>query len=286
MNNVQIEIFNAVVETHSFNKAAELLRIEYSKVKYQIDQLEKEFNSEFFLRSEKGCKLTATGEKFYAYSIRLAKEYYEMLSQFNQITSIIIGVDMSCPPDSLITATKEVCAIRKINVQVVDYDADYLMRALENGEIDCIYNYEFQVAKTISVDHVLDDYMVVVLSEKSPLSNKQQIEYADLLKTDIYFKHHDTRGSRKVADVLSSFSNEYRIHYGVSVEKVQTEMDKGKGVMVVPYNFWKHYMNGYECKPFRNKIEIGYYAYTYKKISEFQRIIKDIIDYFNNNYEP
>lgn len=36
MNNVQIEIFNAVVETHSFNKAAELLRIEYSKVKYQM----------------------------------------------------------------------------------------------------------------------------------------------------------------------------------------------------------------------------------------------------------
>ncbi|MBQ7223576.1 MAG: LysR family transcriptional regulator [Erysipelotrichaceae bacterium] len=286
MNNSQIRIFNTIVETNSFNRAAVALGIDYNKVKYQMDQLERELKTVLFLRNHKGCQLTDDGIVFYNYSLQLVEQYYEMLDNIGQLHKISIGIDMSCHPDSLMEATKDICSQKKLECVFVDYDAEYLLAALERGEVDCIFNYEFDVPKIVDSFVLMEDHMVVVMSQKSPLYNKEKIDYSDLLKTKIYFKYHDLRGSRKMTKILESISADYMVYFGISESTVKKAMNDGEGVMIVPYNFWRHYLNGYECRDFLKTIMIPYRIYSYQRKTSLNSIIKSISEHFRNHYKP
>ena len=234
MNDKQLTIFNKIVETGSFNKAAKELNIDFGKVRYQIEQLENEFGCELFFRGIFGCRLTEEGKRFYVYSLKMEEFYLKMKSDFGELKEIRIGVDSTCIPEALVAATNEVCKDLKIKSEFIGYDPDYFLSALEKGMIHCLYNYEFDAPKNIECESVFTDHMIVVLGEKSPLYSKDRIDYSDLLNTDIYFKHSDTRGSGKMARRLNVFSSDYRINYGVVLDSVKASIEAGKGVMIVP----------------------------------------------------
>ncbi len=276
VNSKQIQIFNTLVEEKSFNKTADKLGIDYNKVKYQIDNLEKEFGGVFFIRSQRGCKLTKNGMRFYEYSAKLETEYFKMLRSFTKTSDLKIGVDMGFPPSELINVTQQVCNEKGIETKFVDYDPDYLLPALENGEIDLLFNYEFHVPKTIQCKQVMSDHMVVVISQQSPLFHKEHIALGDMLGVSIYFKHYDIRGSKKMTNILKEHSKDFDVQFGVSINEVKKQLDNGKGIMIVPYCFYQKYMNKYEYKEIDQMISIHYCVYSFYQSVFQDEVINEI----------
>lgn len=65
MYNPQLETFLAVVESGSFNKAAERLYISPPAVIKQINLLEKSLDLQLFVRTHRGLRLTKAGHSLY-----------------------------------------------------------------------------------------------------------------------------------------------------------------------------------------------------------------------------
>ena len=65
MYNPQLETFLAVVESGSFNKAAERLYISPPAVIKQINLLEKSLDLQLFVRTHRGLRLTKAGQSLY-----------------------------------------------------------------------------------------------------------------------------------------------------------------------------------------------------------------------------
>jgi DNA-binding transcriptional LysR family regulator len=265
-----------LAEEKSFNKTSDKLGIDFNKVKYQIEKLEEEFNSTFFIRSPRGCKLTKDGIRFYEYSTKLEADYYKMLRSFTKIRKLKVGVDMGFPPSELIKVTQQVCNEKEIETKFVDYDPDYLLLALENGEIDLIFNYEFQVPKTIQCKEVMLDHMVVVIGKQSPLFPKEKIGLDDMRDVSIYFKHYDIRGSKKMVDILNKHSKDFDVQFGVSIDEVKKQLDNGKGIMIVPYCFYRKYMNKYEYREIDQTISIHYCVYSFYESVFQDEVVNEI----------
>ena len=77
MYNPQLETFICVVESGTFNKAAEKLYISAPAVIKQINSLEKSLNLQLFNRTHRGLLVTPAGESLYKdarYVIQYCKE--------------------------------------------------------------------------------------------------------------------------------------------------------------------------------------------------------------------
>ncbi|MED2711239.1 LysR family transcriptional regulator, partial [Bacillus toyonensis] len=67
MSIIKYEIFESVITTGSFTKAAEKLNMTQSAVSHAISSLEKELGTSLFLRTGRPITLTLHGTKAYEY---------------------------------------------------------------------------------------------------------------------------------------------------------------------------------------------------------------------------
>ena len=66
-----LRFFLALCRTHTFVSAAKELKVTHSTVARRISALEAELQTQLFLRTEKGCQITAAGEALFPYAERL-----------------------------------------------------------------------------------------------------------------------------------------------------------------------------------------------------------------------
>ena len=78
MYNPQLETFICVVDSGSFNKAAEKLYISPPAVIKQMNLLEETLGIQLFIRTHRGLSLTEAGKSFY----RRRQIYHSILSTF------------------------------------------------------------------------------------------------------------------------------------------------------------------------------------------------------------
>ncbi|NMA66378.1 MAG: LysR family transcriptional regulator [Clostridiaceae bacterium] len=95
MYNKQLDTFISIADLGSFSKAAEALYITPSAVIQQINILESNLNTELFIRSNQGVKLTEAGKFFYDEVKNIINNCNDVRNQigfFNNIHSNIINV--------------------------------------------------------------------------------------------------------------------------------------------------------------------------------------------------
>lgn len=108
MYNPQLETFICVVESGSFNKAAEKLYITCPAVIKQINLLENSLNLQLFNRTHRGIIVTEAGESFYKdakYIVQYCKESINRAQNAmnNQEDVIRIGTSLMTPPNIFMT---------------------------------------------------------------------------------------------------------------------------------------------------------------------------------------
>lgn len=128
-----IKIFYEVAIVESTIKAATLLGYDQSNISKRIHKLEKNLGRTLFLRTNKGMKLSADGEKFLVYAKQILAIVSSMEHDFTvDKASIRIGATQT------ITTLYLQAAIMKKSLLVYTISSRALIHELKTGELDCI----------------------------------------------------------------------------------------------------------------------------------------------------
>ncbi|MFT8319210.1 MAG: LysR family transcriptional regulator [Sporolactobacillus sp.] len=71
----QLEAFLEIIDQHSFHLAAEKLYLSQPSVTSRIKSLEKELDTQLFIREGRGFSLTDRGNQFIPYAKRMVRTY-------------------------------------------------------------------------------------------------------------------------------------------------------------------------------------------------------------------
>lgn len=141
----QYKIFNEAASTLSFSKAAKNLFISQSAVSQTIHALEKELNTQLFIRLNKGVTLTKEGmllHKNITEALALITSVENELSHYNELLSgqLNIGAGDSICENYLIDLLKQFHHLYPtIKINVVNGTSIETVEHLKNGTIDLAF---------------------------------------------------------------------------------------------------------------------------------------------------
>lgn len=96
-----LRYFLAVCRTNSFVGAANRLHVTHSTVSRRISSLEEDLDTQLFLRTEKGCQLTAAGEALLPYAEQVETTAMGLMEQVYGRDSQLAGAIRIGAPDGL-----------------------------------------------------------------------------------------------------------------------------------------------------------------------------------------
>ncbi len=203
MEDHKLRVFCAVAETKSFSKASELIHLTQPAVSLQIQAMEELYETRLFDRSGNTINLTPAGEILYRRAKEILALYAEAERNISEITGAIKG-SLSIGASStignyllptIITAFKK--KVPQVNVSLVVNNTKTITEKLNAGEID-IALVEGDVSKQrFSVETLISDEMVVIMSPAHPWSERRNIPAIELTKEPLVLREEGS-GTRQV----------------------------------------------------------------------------------------
>ncbi len=203
MEDHKLRVFCAVAETKSFSKASELIHLTQPAVSLQIQAMEELYETRLFDRSGNTITLTPAGEILYKRAKESLVLYAEAERKISEITGAIKG-SLSIGASStignyllpqIITAFKK--KVPQVNVSLVVNNTKTITEKLNAGEID-IALVEGDVSKQrFSVETLISDEMVVIMSPAHPWAERRNIPAIELTKEPLVLREEGS-GTRQV----------------------------------------------------------------------------------------
>jgi DNA-binding transcriptional LysR family regulator len=78
VNDKDWEIIKILHEERSITRAANRMYLSQPALTYRLDQIEKEMDTQLFMRSTKGVNFTSAGERLVTYAEKMLREYFDM----------------------------------------------------------------------------------------------------------------------------------------------------------------------------------------------------------------
>lgn len=184
----QYKIFNEAASTLSFSKAAKNLFISQSAVSQTIHALEKELNTQLFIRLNKGVTLTKEGmllHKNITEALALITSVENELSHYNELLSgqLNIGAGDSICENYLIDLLKQFHHLYPtIKINVVNGTSIETVEHLKNGTIDLAFiNLPFD-DESLTMKECLTIHDIFISKEKDDhLYSYQEIAKKNLI---------------------------------------------------------------------------------------------------------
>lgn len=225
MNNDALKTFVTLAEVKNFTKTAELLLMSQPSVSLHIKNLEKEFQTQLFLRSPKFLKITPTGEILYDRAKQIITIYeqtkQDILEQHNIIKGELkIGASFTIGeyilPSLLIDLQKD---YPDLELQVIIGNTEEIVQSVRLFQVD-IGLIEGQTnEKELSVHPFLQDELFIISSNDHKLADKNDVTITDLQNqswitrelgsgTGEYLNHVIRSNGLKVKSLLTISSNQ------------------------------------------------------------------------------
>ncbi|HEY4550473.1 MAG TPA: LysR family transcriptional regulator [Bacillus sp. (in: firmicutes)] len=225
MNNDALKTFVTLAEVKNFTKTAELLLMSQPSVSLHIKNLEKEFQTQLFLRSPKFLKITPTGEILYDRAKQIITIYeqtkQDILEQHNIIKGELkIGASFTIGeyilPSLLIDLQKD---YPDLELQVIIGNTEEIVQSVRLFQVD-IGLIEGQTnEKELSVHPFLQDELFIISSNDHKLADKNNVTITDLQNqswitrelgsgTGEYLNHVIRSNGLKVKSLLTISSNQ------------------------------------------------------------------------------
>lgn len=207
------QIFQAVVEEGSFQKAAKALNLTPSAISHAISTAEKELGFPLFDRSKNGVTLTSYGENLKPYILSVLNSdamLQQAVSAFNGIAcgSVKIGAPSSvCTRfiPALITEFSK----RYPGIEILLYQGtlDEIYRWLKTGVIDLGFLSE-SASRDLEITPLYRDELVCITQASFHPKHKSYIEPSEISEQGLI-----CQGELWDADVLSLFQkHEWKLH--------------------------------------------------------------------------
>ncbi len=243
MEDHKLRVFCAVAETKSFSKASELIHLTQPAVSLQIQAMEELYETRLFDRSGNTINLTPAGEILYKRAKEILALYAEAERNISEITgaikgSLSIGASSTIGNyllPSIIAAFKK--KVPQVNASLVVNNTKTITEKLNAGEID-IALVEGDVSKQrFTVETLISDEMVVIMSPAHPWAERRNIPAIELTKEPLVLREEGS-GTRQV--ILKHLEDhgikqdQLRIALIMgSTEAIKGAVEEGVGVSIV-----------------------------------------------------
>jgi len=243
MEDHKLRVFCAVAETKSFSKASELIHLTQPAVSLQIQAMEELYETRLFDRSGNSINLTPAGEILYKRAKEILALYAEAQHNISEITGAIKG-SLSIGASStignyllphIIAAFKK--KVPQVNISLVVSNTKTITERLNAGEID-IALVEGDVSKQrFSVETLLSDELVVIMSPAHPWADRRNVPAIDITKEPIIMREEGS-GTRQI---ILKYLEEHGIKLDQlkialvmgSTEAIKGAVEEGLGVSIV-----------------------------------------------------
>ena len=195
MNLLHMKYAVEIAETNSINKAADKLYVGQSALSRAIKELEASIGVTLFERSAKGMFLTPDGEIFIRYAKNILKQVDEVEEMFSHGSVSKRHFSVSVPRSSYISDAfsefskligkdaeievyyKETNALRTVRNVLQD---DYKLGVIRYAENYDRYYKSMMDEKGLDYELITEFSPVLIMNEKSPLAEKENITSCDL----------------------------------------------------------------------------------------------------------
>jgi len=243
MEDHKLRVFCAVAETKSFSKASEVIHLTQPAVSLQIQAMEELYETRLFDRSGNSINLTPAGEILYKRAKEILALYAEAQHNISEITGAIKG-SLSIGASStignyllphIIAAFKK--KVPQVNISLVVSNTKTITERLNAGEID-IALVEGDVSKQrFSVETLLSDELVVIMSPAHPWADRRNVPAIDITKEPIIMREEGS-GTRQI---ILKYLEEHGIKLDQlkialvmgSTEAIKGAVEEGLGVSIV-----------------------------------------------------
>lgn len=260
----QIEYFLTIKKFEGFSKAAHELCISQSSLSKQIKALEKELNTVLFERNSRITKLTPAGEEFAIYSEKFLNDYYNIMDKMKKHSlaaesSLNIGTIAVISQYGL---TSTIASFKSkypnINLNIHEDENHAIVNMLDRSEIDFAIVRDYNLNnENFDISLLANDELVVVTSDKHPLSKRKYISLSDLQNEDFIICTK--------SGIYDIFLNECKkagfkpnILYNISkIETILGLVSEGLGITLMVNNVLKPFTN-YDISIHPLKVPISY----------------------------
>lgn len=193
----QLQAFLAVVETGSFQKAAQQCGVTQSAISRQIQALEADLGTSLLHRTAQ-VKLTVTGDRLLPRAKKICQEWQHAV---HEVTDLMAGKQ----PELCVAAIHSICVYHlppvlqqfcqdypEVQLRVTAMGSDRSLKVLKDGLVDLaiVMNNRFLTTSPEMVVQVLyEEPIRVLMSAQHPLTQFEVVPWAELAKyAQVVFK--------------------------------------------------------------------------------------------------
>ncbi len=203
MSDRRLQVFHTVAGVLSFTRAAELLNMTQPAVTHQIRQLEEDFNTRLFDRSNNKISLTVAGEQVLEYANKIISLYGDMHESVKTLTGdntglVTLGASTTIAEymlPGLLGDFRQRFPEVQVRLRVANTDAIVSMVADSTIDLGVV---EGEVSNQyLLVEECQPDELRVVVSPTHPLADKTSVMAKQLIDSPFIFRE-DGSGTRSV----------------------------------------------------------------------------------------
>lgn len=283
-----LKYFQEIAEIKSISKVANNSHISQPALSQQIQKLEDSLGKELFIRSNRGVKLTKSGEIVLKYADNIIRTYNKMLSDLDKQESKEIKIE----GEHTIATYCLPCAILNMQFKFPNHKYNLVSASSDKIEEDVLSDI-CEIGFTTRPSQEEDLYSRQVINEKvvviSPpaFDLPQKINLEEILEHKFVILKEDCIIKKKFKDALINlgynFSDIEIISRLDSTEAIKTLVRKGYGIAFVPYNSVRDEIKTKEINVSRIKdYNLDYDIYMINKKLEY---ISDDVKEFITNFK-
>ena len=198
----QLQIIEAIVQTHSYSLAAERLYMTQPAISMQMKQLEHNIGVKLFERQGKRIVLSSAGKDIHPKIQRLIADYDDLLERIHDSKDLHKGrIKVSATTTSNHLITQMIAQFSKTNknitVALKITNRENLIKQLQNFEPDIVLMGEPPPKLDLLSDRLIPNSLVVIADPEHHLAGKNGIPLSKIAEEDFIMRESGsgTRGA-------------------------------------------------------------------------------------------
>ena len=237
----QLENFIAVVEEHSFTRAAERVFRTQAAVSVAIRKLEEEVGVSLVSRESHECALTDAGHVMLDYARRMIGLRNESQRALAEYTSLAAGqVSIAAHESAAQYLLPEPLAAFHLQYPTIRITTrlcavDEISRLVAEREVDLGFGIRQEQLRSLHSEVIHTDPLVVVAAPMHRLARYPEIQIADLSDEHVFAHHRHT----STVDNIERLFTDHKVRFNVVAELWNFETVKhfvatGAGIAIIP----------------------------------------------------
>jgi DNA-binding transcriptional LysR family regulator len=239
---LDLRVFLAILDLHSFHKAAKQLNLSQPALSRRIQSLEERLGTPLLERSTRHVAATAAGRKLEPMARRLLDELDSTLMSISGIGERQSGhISIASIPTAALYFLPRVIKdfnekYPRIRIRMLDRSPQECLDCVMNGEVEFGINMIGATETDVAFTHLMDDPYVLVCRHDHPLAKKKDLAWGDLTGHPLIRIGRPNSGNRALLDGALTKVN-LQLDWFYEVNNLTTSLglvEAGLGASVLP----------------------------------------------------